>query len=302
VGAGLGADEPAMAGVGMFQSAGTDESSPATISMTMESSVARVGTLQPEQIAYAAQLVASIPEPVHNAVHDTVGAQAVVYALLLDSDPAIRQSQTHQLTSTSDPAVVNELHRLEGAMANLGLEARLPLIDMALPTLQQLSPGQYQRFRDNICYLIEADQQIRLFEFALNRILLRHLDPTFSGKRKKMVQYYSLDPLRPDCALLLSALAHVGEHESANALQAFRTAASVLDLNLEMVPLEQCGIQAIDDALDRLAGVSAPLKKLVLGACALCVGFDGRATLEEAELFRAVADALDCPMPPFTAN
>jgi hypothetical protein len=41
------------------------------------------------------------------------------------------------------------------------------------------------------------------------------------------------------------------------------------------------------------------LKKRVLEACAGCVARDGHATLEELELFRAVADALDCPIPPF---
>ena len=35
-----------------------------------------------------------------------------------------------------------------------------------------------------------------------------------------------------------------------------------------------------------------------LDACAGCIAADGRATVEEGELLRAVADSLDCPMPP----
>lgn len=293
------AADPMAAVLEHFQAAGLDASSTSTISLEPESAVARVGTLQPEQIAYAAQLVASIPRPVRDAIHEPVGAQAVVFGLLMDSDAEIRRRQWDQLTATAEPAVLQEARRLEGPTCELGPEARLPIIDMAMPALQQLSAEQYQKFRANICALVEADRQIRLFEFAFNRILLRHLDPIFSGTRRKIVQYYSLDPLRPDCALLLSALAHVGEAGADHAMRAFASASSRLDLDPQMVPLEQCGIQAVDESLDRLSALSAPLKKQVLEACAACVGFDGQVTLEEAELFRAVADALDCPMPPF---
>jgi hypothetical protein len=41
-----------------------------------------------------------------------------------------------------------------------------------------------------------------------------------------------------------------------------------------------------------------PLKRQILSACAACIGADGRVTVEEGELLRAVADALGCPVPP----
>jgi hypothetical protein len=40
------------------------------------------------------------------------------------------------------------------------------------------------------------------------------------------------------------------------------------------------------------------LKKSVLEACAACIAADVRVTVEEGELLRVIADALDCPMPP----
>jgi tellurite resistance protein len=41
------------------------------------------------------------------------------------------------------------------------------------------------------------------------------------------------------------------------------------------------------------------IKKNVLNACALIVAADGVIQETEAELLRAIADTLDCPMPPF---
>ena len=55
--------------------------------------------------------------------------------------------------------------------------------------------------------------------------------------------------------------------------------------------------------LQTLLGFEAasPLKKLFLDACAQIVAADGRIHAREAELLRAIADSLDCPIPPFVS-
>ena len=61
---------------------------------------------------------------------------------------------------------------------------------------------------------------------------------------------------------------------------------------------DQCGIEQLDAALNRLALAVPVIKKNLLNACAYVVGADGVIVENEAELLRAVADTLDCPMPP----
>jgi uncharacterized tellurite resistance protein B-like protein len=68
-----------------------------------------------------------------------------------------------------------------------------------------------------------------------------------------------------------------------------------------LLPREQCGVTQIDEALDRLAQAVPIIKKNLLEACIHTVGADGVIQESEAELLRAVADTLDCPMPPFVA-
>jgi hypothetical protein len=63
-------------------------------------------------------------------------------------------------------------------------------------------------------------------------------------------------------------------------------------------PAERCSLPALDRALDRLARTAPTIKRRVLDACAACIACDGVVTLYEAELLRAISDALDCPMPP----
>jgi hypothetical protein len=65
---------------------------------------------------------------------------------------------------------------------------------------------------------------------------------------------------------------------------------------------EACDLAQIDKALDRLTQAAPAIKRRVLEACARVVEVDGELSLREAEILRAVADALDCPMPPVLAE
>ena len=58
-------------------------------------------------------------------------------------------------------------------------ELRLPLVSMVVPTLRRLSRDQFQTFVAGVRELIQADNQVSLYEYALQRLLLRHLAPHF---------------------------------------------------------------------------------------------------------------------------
>jgi hypothetical protein len=58
-------------------------------------------------------------------------------------------------------------------------------------------------------------------------------------------------------------------------------------------------LSQVDAALDRLNQAVPQIKKNVLNACALVVAADDVIQEMEAEMLRAIADALDCPIPPF---
>jgi hypothetical protein len=64
------------------------------------------------------------------------------------------------------------------------------------------------------------------------------------------------------------------------------------------MPPERCGLCALDEALTALNTLAPRLKRDLLAACAACVSLDRRVTVREGELFRAIADSLDCPVPP----
>jgi len=226
---------------------------------------------------------------------------ALIYAMLLSADETTRAAQLQQLAQQTTPAIHEETVALFPQVAPIAVRVRLPLAELALPALRLLRADEFIQFTSTLQWLIESDRQIDLFEYVLQKIIRRHLGPQFAKTRPPVVQFYTLKPLVPDCGVLLSALAHLGSADAAEIRKAFATGAPYLrtDAPLELLPRAECGLAQIDAALNRLALSVPQIKKNLLEACAHTVGADGILQEREAELLRAIADTLDCPIPPF---
>jgi hypothetical protein len=258
-----------------------------------------VGAPGREHLRYAARLKAAIPEAVVRAAHEPFGARAVVYALLLNREKNFRRLQLARLEHHADKAVYKETLKLASEVEALPDETRLPLVDMAIPALSRLSPAQYGAFRKNVRHLVEADEQVDIFEFMLQCILLRHLEPHFTKLKPPVVQYHAMKPLADSCARLLSSLAYAGHDEAGQAARAFELGAARVNVSTRILPTGEAGLDAVGEALDVLAKAAPQIKRRVLDACIVTTAADGLATIHEAELLRAVADGLGCPVPPF---
>jgi hypothetical protein len=127
-----------------------------------------------------------------------------------------------------------------------------------------------------------------------------------------VVQYYALKQLAPECEMLLTMVACAGAYGMggspagaqpivrAECKAAFAAGANLLQtsLPLQMVPPDRATLPALDRTLDRFRLLAPPLQRRVLAACAAAINVDKKVRTEEAELFRAIAAAIDCPVPP----
>jgi Zn-dependent protease with chaperone function len=262
--------------------------------------VALIGTLDQAHLSYARTLLSGIPERVRTAVHDPSGARAVVLALLASGDVAVRDKQRQSLESSNDELLMSDVEELSPLLESAPRETRLPLIDLALPSLRRLSPAQYQVFMEQVRAFIRADRQIDLFEFTLTHILERHLGPTFETKRAPTAQFYALPALRKECAVLLSAVAHAGHKDALTAGRAFSEGAKELSgVQLDFVARDGAGLVGVRDALEKTARIAPKLKQELMRALIATVAYDGKVTAGEGEVLRAISDALGLPMPPF---
>ena len=254
-----------------------------------------VGSPTLNQITYAAEFNQALPESLRNAAHEPLSAVGLVYSMLLGETPdALKKLQIER-------PVAAETARLAPQVAQVNVAHRLPLLQLALPALARLSPAQYAEFDRNIQALIESDEQVDLFEYALQKIARRHLAARFTPRPPPVVQFYSMRPLLHDCAVLLSIISHSGHTDEAEARKAFVAGAQRFGSGnpVQMLPLSECDLGAVDTALSRLSQASSAIKKNVIEACALAAATDGRLQVYEAELLRAIADSLECPIPPF---
>ncbi len=262
---------------------------------------ATAGAPTQRHLVYAADLKEALPAALLEASRQPTDALGVVFGLLLSDEATLHARQLDAIGSALGPAVRAETEKQHAAVRDLPERYRLPLAMLCVPALRQISAPQFDHFEATLDWLIKSDTQIELFEFALQRMLRRNLEPQFRPAKPPAVQYYSLQPLVADCLVLLSALAGVGSAEPAARDRAFRTGVAALGMEADLapLPLSACGVDQIDAALARLNAASAPLKRRLLQAGAEVVATDGAIQSGEAEALRAIADSLDCPLPPF---
>jgi len=289
---------------GAIIAAGSEEQPPQQPPVIRPRSILpNLGNPTPLHLKYAEQLRASLPDSVKAAAREPLDAVALIYAMLLSPDEATRATQLAELAKRVEPPIHEKTAALFPDVSSAAAHAHLPMVNLALGTLRHLTAEQFNQFSQTLQWLIASDGKVELFEYVLQKIVLHHLAPQFGKARPPTVQYYTLKPLVPDCAVVLSALANVGSSDAAEIQKAFEQGAPYLrapdDGELNLLPREQCGVTQLDAALNRLAQAVPIIKKNLLEACIHTVGADGVILESEAELLRAIADTLDCPMPPF---
>jgi Zn-dependent protease with chaperone function len=275
----------------------------ASTAIAQQTIIADIGRPRTEHLQYAVDLHQSVPLSIQTAARDPLGAHALVCAFLLLEDTEAREKQLDDLGRTTSEAVRQETVRIWPAVQGIPAHARIPLVDLALPALRRLSPFQFEQFRSAVNALIASDNETDLFEFMLQKIVMRHLDTRFYPERRPVTQFYDLRPLARDAGILLSATAYAGADNPTQAQAAFARGAESLGriarAEIPWLPPTECELPHLSAALDRLAQSVPQIKKNVLTACAETVAFDALIHPREAEILRAIADTLDCPIPPF---
>ncbi len=202
---------------------------------------------------------------------------------LLEALPA----QTRQRLATPEGA---EQVVLEG----LGRAQQLLIFELALPALKQLPQKRRDTFLAEVRRRVEADRKVTLAEFVQATLLRQHLR---EGAGKPIpTQFRKVEDVAQDAHVILSLIAHAsqGDTEAAHA-----KGKAMLGVELPgALPAAELTAARLETALERLRHLQPFQKPRVLKACVETAAADGTFRLAEAELVRAVAATLDCPLPP----
>ena len=267
--------------------------------------IEHIGSPRPEQITFARSLHAALPDLWLHAVHQAPMAQAMIFGLLLAQDEVLRGTELLSVAELTDPQTADLTLRFHSEAGDRSSAEKIALFDMAIPTLRGLSIGEYERFREVVDALMRSDRRIDLFEYTLSRMIQRHLARHFDGAGPTPLRFRSLRVLLPDARVLIATLARVGSQTEEEAERAFRHGVQTLQLKGSagaILPSGECTLASVDRALQRYDAAAPALKRGIMLACAATVMADDDVTDREAELIRAIGDALDCPVPPFVQS
>lgn len=246
---------------------------------------------------------ARLAPEIDQAVHEPHAATALVYALLLLRSTT--QNDRSAVLSAHLPQQAGQVTALLLALEQLPGHARLPLLDLAMPALRQLTLAERVSLLANVTRLIAADQRISLDEFVLQTVLTRRLD--MHAGRAVPVRFLSLPELQHESAVLFALTAHVMGpllHQPAVSLF-MRAAMACPQLTLserDLLTAHALDFGIVKAALDRSNQLAPLAKPVLIKAMLAMVGEHAAIPLLAADLLRAMCAALDAPMPPRVAE
>ncbi len=267
--------------------------------------IAGVGLPDQGHMQYSNSVTRQIPSPISAAIREVFSARCSALAMLLSNDPRIRAAQTSMIRQREGQNTLDETISLSQSLRKLNPALHLPVFEILQGTLAGMSNRQYEQFRETVFQLVSADNELSLFEFLLRHKLMVYLDRRFGKSPPQRVVYNDLQAVRNDVAAILSLLTRTGHRELEQARGAFAAAWNSMWPNTPPAPVDlddHRDLSKTSESLLRLGQASPNVKKQILSGCAVAIAFDQKITTEEAELFRAISESLDCPAPPVVAS
>ncbi|TVR64779.1 MAG: hypothetical protein EA422_05910 [Gemmatimonadales bacterium] len=271
--------------------------------------LASAGTLGPGQVAEARRILGALPDEIRSQVRTPEGALGTVVGLVLagverpegegkEGDPAevVGRRLGNRVLRGSDDVMT--------WASSAPRELRLPLLELALPGLRGLPAERARALRDTLSELLERGRggSVDPFLFALFHLVRRNLPVEVEGEPGgRRGGGKGLDGLTEPAGILLSLLAHAGGRAPEAAADAFSAGAARLPGGGGRGGLTSAGdlgLGMVDASLTALEMAAPGAKRGFLEAAAAVVEWDGRVGPEEAELLRALGEALEVPLPP----
>ena len=265
--------------------------------------VNQVGAPKQDDFTTADTIQNRIPPLLLEAARAQRSADRVIYALLLDADPAIRSSQLAMIVAHAGPEAETDTLLMSQAVDALHPMQRMPLAAIAFPALRRHPRPWLEGFVALIDRLIHADGHQALFEFCLARLISVQVIEALDPARARVIGRRKLVQCDAEIALVFAVLAHHGHDSTVDAQRGFQAGVQVLfgQRSLAMPDSSDWSTRLVP-ALTMLDQLDSSGKQLLVEALVATISHDGRIAVAEAELLRVACAALHCPLPPLLSR
>jgi len=242
------------------------------------------------EIQEAVRFKGKIPSELRAVSQEPIGAMAIVLGLILRQDPVLRTAQIDSARSLASGEVVKQALTIEPLLTALPAGSRVPLLDLAMPALRQLSATQVSAFRAAIKELsvgTEDGMMVMLIHASMRRYL--SVAPDALGSQPNAITVPN------HFARVLSAVVITSSESPMAQQKAYRLGASVLGLEQSMQSMltsEQVNLDQVQESLSVISGLGVNDRRSFVRACGVAMLNDQQAEPAEIEIVRAVADSL----------
>ena len=273
---------------------------PGGISLDPAEMIHRIGEPGLGQALIAAALMARIPTPLERAAHSDEWVPELLLYLLLDNDGDTREKQLLIIAESQGGESEAQVRDLLNIQPTLPKALRLPLMELAFPTLRRRPQEDLVELMRLVDSLIEVDGRVDVFEYVLARLLNREIEEVLSpprrppGGRKKLA---GCGRAVSDLVGIVAMHGSLGDPEAAA-----RAARRAIDGIEELpVPDPQAFREGWPDRLDQvfreLRELSMDARRRLIESLLQCARHDGEVIVEEYELLRLVGGMLQVPLP-----
>ena len=264
-----------------------------------------VGQPQNEHVEFARDLRRSIPETLYSAAHSADFAFLLAVSLVLDHSGKVTDQQFALVREQLGEQRAQLVKTYFDELSTVGAEYRLPLLEILFPALK-LRPVQELSYLETLTTrLMNIDGEIELFEFCFYRVMMSNIDrakdPTGTQRAKRRHRR----ELQAAAVALLQVLADYGHRTDSERVAAFRAGIETLGPwahDTEFKSDRSNTAALLGDSLDALTGLNSKGQDSLLRAVSATAAHDGKLSISEAELVRAVCATLNYPLPPILVH
>jgi len=258
---------------------------------TLGEAINKIGKIDQDHINQASTIINSLPNVLIDACRSPFDSQALIFAMLINQHEGVKKKQQQYLNSRITPSLYNKCTSILKEVQPVSNLNKLTLLQLAASSLKQQSSEQFDTFVHHCKHLIQADQQVDIFEWCVFQIIEAIHFPV---KSKHKLSLHECEQAVKD--LFFAIIQDTGLNQQQ---QAATTGFQLIYPRGEIVLSGQksSALPFLQKSINRIKQLKSLEQPVLLKGLAKAIEYDGKLDDNEAQIFRALAIILDCPMP-----
>lgn len=254
-----------------------------------------VGSVQPENLAYAMALHDQISYEYRRSLQDPHQAKITLLFLLLEKEPEQKKKQLAFILKHY-PDAKDYLNDLLLLSSDIPQRLALPLVELMLPLLKTLDHKEKKKLLAVILKLTKWDGKLTLFEISLYTLLKDAFESEKVNRSMHSIKKIGL--VAHEINVVLCSLIHNSGGGEAEKQALHTRMMQVLSIeSTQWLGKEDISAKDLYLTLKKLKSLSPMLKRSLMDVCGDVVLHDGIVHSAEYETLRLMSLILACPMP-----